>query len=441
MAYIILLLVLVAITTPIVAQQSLLRSGPMVGHVDMREATIWLQTTSDAKVRIVYKDSASSKVYNSPTMNVDASMHHIVKLVCDSVEPGRTYMYDVFINDKKLSFAYPTVFRSQPVWKYRKNDPPTMTMMLGSCFYINEEEFDRPGAGYGSDYEILNAMHAKRPDVMLWLGDNTYLREADWNSRSGIFKRQAHTRATPLLQPLLASTAHYAIWDDHDYGPNDADRGWWGRQHALDAFTQFWSNPVFGATGAKDITGSFAMIDVDVFMCDDRSYRGPDNIRDSARPLLGEMQIRWLIDALATSTATFKIVAVGSQFLTDNMRKESFARMPVERQRIIDLITQANIKGVLFVSGDIHASELSKLDRAGTYPLYEFTCSSLTAGSNKDIANQPNTYRVAGTEYGEHNFGTITVSGAAKARTLRLAVHDKNGKEVWNRAISETELR
>jgi len=441
MVQFLLALALIVSTFPSFAQQSLLRSGPMVGHVDMREATLWLQTTTDARVRATYRDSSSAREYKTQTIAVNASTNHTVKMVCDSVEPGRTYTYDVYINDKKCSFAYPTRFRSQPIWKYRSTDPPTMTVALGSCVYINEDGFERSTGGYGSDYEILSAIHAKHPDVMLWLGDNTYLREPDWNSRSGIFKRYSHTRATPLLQPLLASTAHYAIWDDHDFGPNDADRSWWGRQHTRDAFTQFWCNPVYGATGGNDVTGSFAVIDVDVFMCDDRTYRGPDNRRDSLRPLLGEMQVQWLIDALTTSTATFKIVAVGSQFLTDNKRKESFARMPVERQRIIDLITEQKIRGVLFVSGDIHASELSKLDRAGTYPLYEFTCSALTAGSNKDIANQPNAYRVAGTEYGEHNFGIITVSGPAKARSLRLTVYDKLGKEVWTREIKEDELK
>jgi alkaline phosphatase D len=132
---------------------------------------------------------------------------------------------------------------------------------------------------------------------------------------------------------------------------------------------------------------------------------------------------------------------VGSQFLTDNLRKECFARMPEERQRIIDLITKNDIKGVMFVSGDIHAAELSRLDRSGTYPLYEFTSSSLTAGANKDIEQQSNAYRVPGTAVGKHNFGLITVSGPAKQRVLTLSVYDKDGNQIWQRAISEAELR
>lgn len=86
------------------------------------EATIWLQATSDAKVSVAYSDSASGRVYNTQTTTVDASTHHTVKLVCDSVEPGRTYTYEVFINGKKCTFAYPTQFRSQPLWKYQTSE-------------------------------------------------------------------------------------------------------------------------------------------------------------------------------------------------------------------------------------------------------------------------------------------------------------------------------
>jgi alkaline phosphatase D len=277
---------------------------------------------------------------------------------------------------------------------------------------------------------------------MLWLGDNIYLRDADWNSRSGILKRYSHTRALSELQPLLASAAHYAVWDDHDFGPNNSNRGWWGKDNALEANKLFWPNPSFGTFRMPGMISSFSMLDVQVFMLDDRYYRTPEKRIDGmGGGILGMEQLQWLIDALASSTATFKIVAVGSQFLSSDTTKENFTQQPRERQMILDMIERNKINGVMFVSGDIHASELSKLDRNGTYPLYEFTCSSLTAGSNTGIANQPNIYRVPGTAYGQHNFGLITVSGKRKERVLTLRCMDKEGKEVWKREIKESELR
>ncbi len=95
----------------------------------------------------------------------------------------------------------------------------------------------------------------------------------------------------------------------------------------------------------------------------------------------------------------------------------------------------------MFVTGDIHAAELSKLERKDAYPLYELTTSSLTAGSNKDIAQQSNTFRVAGTAYGGHNFAMLSVAGSKGKRTLTMRIANTSGTEVWQRTIAEEELR
>ena len=48
--------------------QSALRSGPMIGHVDMRSASIFLQTMKSSMVSIRYVDSAYGKSYSTPAM-------------------------------------------------------------------------------------------------------------------------------------------------------------------------------------------------------------------------------------------------------------------------------------------------------------------------------------------------------------------------------------
>jgi len=422
-----------------------LRSGPMVGAVEMREAKIWVQTLLPSDVFVTYAE-ATGKTFTTTTAHTAAENACTAVLIADSVEPGRKYTYNVHISGKKVSLSYPTTFTTPPIWKWRSDSLPSISVAFGSCFYVNEpgyERWDKNGneSGYGSEYEIVTSIANKHPDAMIWLGDNVYLREPDWNSRSGILKRYTHTRSLPQLQPLLASTSNYATWDDHDYGPNDADRSFSGKGHALDAFKLFWANPSYGVMDMPGITTSFELIDAQFFLLDDRYYRSPNKEEDTTAQILGAMQTQWLIDALSASTATFKIICIGSQFLTDSKQKESFARAPSERTQIIDALTQRKIEGVIFLTGDIHAAELSKMERQGTYPLYEFTSSSLTAGSNKSIATQSNTYRVPTTEYGEHNFGMIQVRGKKSARVLTMTLYNKDGAEVWSREINETELR
>ena len=118
---------------------------------------------------------------------------------------------------------YKLRFQTLKLWQHRE-EPPPFRVALGSCAFVNEAPYDRPGRGYGNDYEIFMSINDRRPDIMLWLGDNTYLREPDWNTRTGVLNRYTHTRSLPQMQPLLAASHNYAIWDDHDFAGRHLQR-------------------------------------------------------------------------------------------------------------------------------------------------------------------------------------------------------------------------
>ena len=427
-------------------------SGPTVGHVDMRSAQIavqigYLSAPVRTDVFIRYTNVTSAKTYATPIANSGyPSNGGCMTFMLDSVEPGQTYTYEIVADGETLHVPVPTRFTSRSIFRYRSNDWPTINLTFGSCHYVNEsgyERFDSTGKekGYGTETTIFSEILKRNPDAMLWLGDNVYLRDADWGSRSGILKRYSHTRAHSRTRELFASVPNYAIWDDHDYGPNDGDRSYVLKDDALDIFKRFWPNPSFGVGGLPGITSSFELADVQVFLLDDRYHRSSNDRHDEPKTILGRHQDEWLIDALSSSRATFKLVAVGSQFLSDNTRREGFEKSPEERQRIIDLITRNNISGVLFMSRDVHFAELSKREREGTYPIYEITSSPLSSGVNTSPIYRLNSFHVPGTEYVGHNFGHITVSGARGKRVLTLRIVDATGKDVWMRQIQESELR
>ena len=88
---------------------------------------------------------------------------------------------------------------------------PTLRIAIGSCAYIKDPDYDRPGKGYGSDYQIFQIIAAHKPDAMLWLGDNIHYCEANWLSETAMRYRYAHGRSLPEMRELLTSTHHYAI--------------------------------------------------------------------------------------------------------------------------------------------------------------------------------------------------------------------------------------
>ena len=438
------LYLLLILFTPFQAQaQEILQSGPMVGYSAMREAGLWVQTSKPAKVKIAFWNIKEPKtVVYTNEVNTKKEEGYTAKLTAENLEPGQVYNYSLLINGKKVAHPYDLKFQTQKLWQFR-TDPPKFTFAAGSCFYVNEPEYDRAGKGYGSDYEIVKSIYEKHPDFMVWLGDNWYYREADWDSWSGMLSRITHTRSLPELQPLLASVHHYSIWDDHDFGPNDSDRGFWNKFKTLEAFKLFIPNPSFGINGKPGITSFFQWGDTDFFLLDNRFYRTPNTRKtDDGRTVLGDEQIQWLIDNLAVSKAPFKIVAMGGQFLNPVQKSylETYSIFPEEKEKILSLIKKEKIEGVIFLTGDRHHSELTKLDRNEDYPLYEFTISSLTAGvsAGKD---EENVLRVAGTVTDEHNFALFTVEGARRNRTLICTVFNVKGEKLWEYKINESELK
>ncbi len=439
--FIVSLLSIFLLNTCGILAQDLLQSGPMVGYSTMKEVLLWVQTTKSAEVHFEYFYKENPEERFKTESHITQSRHgYVAKLVADKVLPGKKYSYELFIDGEEISRDYPTEFQSQTLWQWR-TDPPEVRFAIGSCNYVNEPRFDRPGRPYGSDFEILETIHQKRPDFMLWLGDNTYLREVDWNSRTGFLHRYTHTRSLPQLQALLASTHHYAIWDDHDYGPNNSDSSFWLKETASEIFKLFWGNPNYDVIDKGGITGSFQWADLHFFLLDNRFFRTSNNNFTQERKILGKYQIDWLINALSSSDAPFKFIAVGGQVLSTEASYENYATFPKERRYLLDKIREAKIEGVIFLDGDRHHTVLSSMKESdNVYPIYDLTCSSLTAGANqnKEALNQ---YKIKETLVGEHNFGLLSVTGPRTDRKLNIKILDKEGKELWSKDIYAKELK
>lgn len=427
-------------TTTLFSQKQILQSGPMVGYSTMKEVLLWVQTNQSAKVHFEYWNvktpTEKIKTESATTIKADAFVAH---LLADQLEPSEKYNYSLFINNQKIDRPYPLQFESQPLWLWR-GDAPDFSFATGSCTYVSEEKYDRPGDPYGSQYQIFETIAQKKPQFMMWLGDNFYLREADWNSKTGINYRYTHTRSLPEMQAMLGSMHHYAIWDDHDFGPNNSDRSFKLKQVTDESFKNFFpsSNYIF----ENGVTSHMQWADCEFFMLDNRYWRTPNKRKDiDNSEILGEKQVEWLLDALSNSYASFKFVVIGGQFLNPKLGGETHATCaPEERKRIIEAIQKLKINGVIFFTGDVHHSELSEYKIAGGYPLYDLTISPLTAGVYGKGAEE-NPLQVEGSLVAEKAFAKMDVFGSRKERTLRITVFGSDGQEYWKKEIKAADLK
>ena len=452
----ILLILLVTLGIKAIAQ---LHAGPMLGHVTHTTASVWVANKPNQNSMLYYwpRDRAqlAKPISNITNNNYTFSTQ---QFEIPGLQPATTYDYQV-IPAKPNAPKTKTVtgsFTTLPNWAYR-TAVPNVTFITGSCAYINDTATDRVytdmtklnklGTPYGGNLAIFETMANTPANAMLWLGDNWYTREVDYSSAYGLNYRPYKERATPQLQNLLKAMPNYAIWDDHDFGPNDVNKSYIYCNESREAFKRFWANPSYG-DGTKGIYTKLTIGDIDFFMLDDRTWRSADNMRDSLngqpntnKKMLGDQQIEWLENALLQSNANFKIIVTGSQTLNPVSPYDCWQAFPAEFARFNQFITEEKIRGLLFLTGDRHHTEVIKLPRENTYPLYDITVSPLTSATHKfSGAEKNNPYRVVGVDE-KQNFGKATVTGPLNNRKLTIEFIGITGEKLGEFSVLSSELR
>ncbi len=416
-----------------------LHAGPMVGYSEMREVAVWVQTTAPASVQLAYwpQGNPDQRVI-SPVVETTHADNYTATLIAGRLTPGTTYDYAILIDGTTVTLPYEAHFQTLPDYRDR-TPPPDFTVALGGGNYVNDRPFDPPNRIPGDGYNIFLAILAKQPELMIWLGNNIYLREADWGSRTGIQARYWHNRAQPELQPLLGSVHNVAVWSTHDYGPSEADRYYQGQGNATESFQQHWANPQHELVDEIGNACSIRWADAEFFLLDDRTFRDLTALTESKREIVGETQFKWLLESLRKSTATFKVIVMGSPMLNPADSPLHLKAAAQERDKFIERITWAEVEGLFFVSGGKDFGEFTKLVRAGASDAYELTLGPLT-GRPATETDELNYHRVPSTATFQRQFATLGFHGPEDARELTVTVYDADGVELWSKTLSASEL-
>ena len=103
---------------------------------------------------------------------------------------------------------------------------------------------------------------------MLWLSDNTYLREGDFESRNGICIRQSHTRNLLNCNHFLQKCHIMPFGMITTMGQNDSD--WTSAERNIRfKHSGFWPNEAYGAGQTEGVTSGFIWNDCAFYCLDD----------------------------------------------------------------------------------------------------------------------------------------------------------------------------
>lgn len=360
----------------------------------------------------------------------------VVQVHLDGLRPGSDYAVVPQLGDQSWDHAAKVHFRTP-----RGEGAGALRLLAASCFNpppTGRDTFLRPEPG---SYRILQAMAAERADAMLWLGDNLYLGPEDHASPEGIWARYRFARAFGPLQPFLRSTRHLACVDDHDFGPNNSDASYRHAEVSRAAFGRYWPSPGGGVPGLEGTTGRWRLADVEVFLLDGRSRRGLPSL--GGKPgLYGADQLAWLKQALLASSARWKLVAGGTQFLNlharspEGVRYERWADFAEEQADFFAWLDQAPVDHVVLLSGDRHHAELMRRDRpGGRGPVWDLTASPMTSPPHGDRLERLKPGLVPGTYVVGFGYARLDLQGPPQARELVAHYLDAEGHLRWRRSL------
>lgn len=226
--------------------------------------------------------------------------------------------------------------------------------------------------------EMWESVYEAKPDLLFFLGDNVYVEHGRRPTAREIWRRYIETRLNVSYYHQKNLIPSLATWDDHDYGTNNGDANFDGKQESLKIFSSFFAQNVLPGEGFErgpGVSSVFRAFGMQFLLLDDRYERSEK--REKHGSPLGEHQKEWVIEKLRDFSGPSWLMQ-GTQFFGTDMFGEAYERrFPSDLHQFLDGI-RATDSRVLFVSGDVHRSEISDIeaDFLG-YPTFELTSSCL----------------------------------------------------------------
>lgn len=343
--------------------------------------------------------------------------------------PSRDYTVKVDVTGLKENTVYYYRFRYKGKYsvigstKTLAADPEKMTVAFVAC---SNYEW-----GFFNNYRFI----AENPDIEMVVhlgdyiyeyapggyGDTTLGRKhvpakeittlEDYRTRYSQYRLDPDLREAHRLKPFVTT------WDDHEIANNSyvdgaqnhqEDEGdWYIRKEAGSRAYYEWM-PV-RETPEHELYRSFRVGKLLSLIILDTRIAGRSaqvdsitdpHVNDADRTILGKQQYDWFTQRLGEETA-WKIVGnqvpFGPMYQPDNELPrhgylDGWDGYPAERKRLIDLLRRLQLKDVVWVTGDYHASFAMENDETGTADptdnvSVEFVVTSITSANADEYTN------------------------------------------------------
>jgi len=336
-------------------------AGLMAGDAETSRAMIWTRYSGSRKLLARVTEVVSGK----PTRVVHEKLvtpapGGYVHLDADGLTAGAEYQYAFLEHDGAKYTGRSDLGR----FRAAIADDALEVLTFGgtSCNIIGGAPF--PSLGFAA---------AEKLDFMIHCGDHIYGDAAETLAEyRAIYDRHW---AVKNLAAVHRSTGMYTIWDDHEVVNNWASdtvapARLEAARRAFFEYRAFRKNP----TAPNRLWRSFRWgKTAEFFILDVRSERLKKNRllpSGDANPdaqFISDAQMNWVKAGLRASTAVFKFVVTSKYFSGPNSlaNDDSWPGWPAQRNELLNHIVNNDLKGVWFLTGDVHKGIIEKIQPTG----------------------------------------------------------------------------
>lgn len=304
------------------------------------------------------------------------------------------------------------------------------TIAFGSCLHQNKSQ------------PIWKTISQQNPDLFVFMGDNIYSDTNDPKIMQNKYQKLANKKG---YKKLLDNTHILATWDDHDYGINDSGAENPIKHQAQQIFQDFFKVPetsparenpgIYSAHYFSDGENILQLIILDTRFFRTQAIKlTPDEAcphtnygqqLSSNASILGDEQWLWLEKELL-KPAALRIIVSSIQVIPDQHCWEKWSNFPNQRNKLFTLIKDTKAKSLIFLSGDRHLAEISKINLTDrNTPIYEVTSSGMNTKMYGE--GEKNKYRISSDNFRENNFGLLQINWVSPERYVLMSIINKSG--------------
>ncbi|KAI9139920.1 PhoD-like phosphatase-domain-containing protein [Paraphysoderma sedebokerense] len=328
------------------------------GAVTESSFTVTFEGAPDEKFIISPSNSSTSdklpKTHNAKNLAIlpivitkdhitySSGQNSFVKLNVTGLKPDTNFMYSVVPGGQRVRNAVPLGFiRTFPV----PLAPTNFTFAVGSCAKW-------PDQAYAFEHML------KQSDVRFFVhsGDFFYGDIAQ-NNRQLFVDQYLSVLGAGVQRRLFKQMPLFYIYDDHDFGPNNADGTSPSRDASLWAFSSLYPHYPL-RTVKNDIVGfqAFTVGSVRMIMTDLRSQSKYDFWDPKKSTNLGSEQLQWLLEEFEDFKKYKMMVWVSSKPWNgeNSTMADQWRGFYHERALIANKIAELKMDNLIMIAGDAH---------------------------------------------------------------------------------------